>query len=103
MVDPRRPELHFPDPTGINPFDALSPDVAGWRRERLPELLAEAYFTLAPDWVCEVISKGTEKVDRNEKMPAYAREGVAHAWLVDPVKRTLEVYTPSPAGCGAMG
>jgi Uma2 family endonuclease len=90
------PELHFPDPTGATPFDALSPDVAGWRRERLPELPVEAYFTLPPDWVCEVISKSTEEVDRNEKMPAYAREGVAHAWLVDPVKRTLEAYTLLP-------
>jgi hypothetical protein len=87
------PELHFPDPTGANPFDAISPDIAGWRRERLPELPAEAFFTLAPDWVCEVISTSTEKIDRYEKMPAYAREGVPHAWLVDPIKRTMEVYT----------
>jgi Uma2 family endonuclease len=86
------PELHFPDPTGANPFDALSPDVAGWRRERLPELPEEAYFALPPDWICEVISKSTESEDRDEKMPAYAREGVKHAWLVDPIKRTLELY-----------
>jgi Uma2 family endonuclease len=90
------PELHFPDPTGANPFDALVPDIAGWRRERMPELPADAYFTLPPDWTCEVLSKGTEKVDREEKMPAYAREGVAHAWLVDPVKRMLEAYALLP-------
>jgi Uma2 family endonuclease len=90
------PELHFPDPTGANPFDAISPDVAGWRRERLPELPNEAYFTLAPDWICEVISGSTEKIDRQEKMPAYAREGVPHAWLVDPIKRTLEVHVLDP-------
>lgn len=86
------PELHFPDPTGKNPFDAMSPDVAGWRRERLPELPEEAYFTLPPDWICEVVSKSTEDEDRNKKMPAYAREGVRHAWLVEPIKRTLELY-----------
>jgi Uma2 family endonuclease len=90
------PELHFPDPTGANPFDALSPDVAGWRRERLPELPVEAFFTLAPDWICEVISKSTEAFDRDEKMPAYARELVRHAWLVDPVKQTLEAHTLLP-------
>ena len=56
------------------------------------ELPESAHFTLAPDWICEVLSTGTEKVDREEKMPIYAREGVPHAWLVDPIARTLEVY-----------
>jgi Uma2 family endonuclease len=86
------PELHVPDPTGANPFDAVVPDLAGWTRERMPELPDDAFFTLAPDWICEVLSKSTEDVDRNEKMPLYAREGVRHAWLVDPIKRTLEVF-----------
>jgi hypothetical protein len=86
------PELHFPDPTAANPFDALVPDVAGWRRERMPKLPKTAAFELAPDWVCEVLSKSTEDEDRDEKMPAYAREGVGHAWLVDPIERTLELY-----------
>jgi Uma2 family endonuclease len=39
-----------------------------------------------------VISKSTEREDREEKMPIYAREGVRHAWLVDPIQRTLELY-----------
>jgi Uma2 family endonuclease len=87
------PELHFPDPTEAGAIDALVPDLAGWRRERMPELPAEeAYFTLAPDWICEVLSKSTANVDRDDKMPVYAREGVRNAWLVDPIKRTLEVY-----------
>jgi Uma2 family endonuclease len=86
------PELHFPDPTEIGAIDALVPDLAGWRRERMPELPEEAYFSLAPDFVCEVLSRSTEDVDRNEKMPIYARQGVQHAWLIDPIKRTLEAY-----------
>ena len=49
-------------------------------------------FALAPDWVCEVVSPSTGRLDRTAKMPAYAREGVAHAWLVDPLQRTLEVF-----------
>jgi len=89
------PELHFPDPAPEEPGDieAVVPDLAGWRRTRLPELPETAYFELAPDWVCEVLSKSTEDVDRNEKMPIYAREGVAHAWIVDPIGRTLEAFT----------
>ncbi|WP_437898740.1 Uma2 family endonuclease [Sorangium sp. So ce124] len=86
------PELHFPDPHAPGEIDALVPDIAGWRRERMPELPETAYFTLAPDWICEVLSVSTEDVDRDEKMPIYAREGVRHAWLVDPIQRTLEVY-----------
>ena len=87
------PELRFPDPTQPGEFNTLVPDLAGWRRERMPVLPSTAYFTLAPDWVCEVISTSTETHDREVKMPIYAREGVPHAWLLDPVKRLLEVYT----------
>ena len=86
------PELHFPDPTAPEAIDALVPDLAGWRRERMPEVPDVAAFTLAPDWVCEVLSKSTEEHDREVKMPIYAREGVRHAWLVDPIAKTLEIY-----------
>jgi Uma2 family endonuclease len=80
------PELHpGPEP------DIVVPDLAGWRRERMPELPDVSYFVLAPDWGCEVLSESTEDFDRAEKVPLYAREGVAHIWLVDPVVRTLEV------------
>jgi Uma2 family endonuclease len=94
------PELHFPDPAPQCPGDieAVVPDIAGWRRARMPELPETAYFTLAPEWICEVLSKSTEDFDRNEKMPIYAREGVQHAWLVDPVARTVEVYTLTREG-----
>jgi len=79
------PELHFGD-------DVLVPDIAGWRRERMPALPNVVGFTLAPDWVCEVISTSTGRIDRSRKMRIYAREGVRHLWLVDPMPRTLEVY-----------
>ena len=92
------PELHFPDPTEAGAIDALVPDLAGWRRERMPVVPDVAAFTLAPDWICEVLSKSTEDVDREEKMPVYAREGVGHAWLVDPIAKTLEVYTLDARG-----
>lgn len=68
------------------------PDLAGWRRERLPEPPPTAALTLAPDWVCEVLSASTEALDRTRKMGSYAREGVKHLWLVDPRTRLLEMY-----------
>jgi Uma2 family endonuclease len=80
------PELHFAS-------DVLVPDLAGWRRARLPNVPAEAYLTLAPDWICEVLSTSTEALDRGKKLRIYAREGVAHAWLVDPLAHTLEVMS----------
>jgi Uma2 family endonuclease len=80
------PELHFGN-------DVLVPDLAGWRRERMPALVADlAYFTLAPDWVCEVISPGTARVDRVHKRRIYGEEGVGYLWFVDPIERTLEVF-----------
>ena len=79
------PEIHLSG-------DAYVPDIAGWRRERMPELPDTAHFDLAPDWVCEVLSPSTHRRDRMRKLPAYAREGVAWAWLVDPISRHVEVY-----------
>jgi Uma2 family endonuclease len=78
------PELHLGD-------DVLVPDLAGWRRSRMPTVPDTAYFTLAPDWICEVLSPHTARLDRQKKLAIYAREGVTHAWLLDPIERTLEV------------
>jgi Uma2 family endonuclease len=78
------PELHFSD-------DVVVPDLAGWRRTRLPTIPDAAYLTLAPDWACEVLSPATARMDRSRKLRIYAREGVGHLWLVDPHVRTLEV------------
>jgi len=69
----------------------LVPDLAGWRRSHMPNLPDGAFTTLAPDWVCEVISPSTASLDRVKKLAIYARAEVAHAWLVDPLARTLEV------------
>jgi Uma2 family endonuclease len=78
------PELHLAG-------DIIVPDLAGWRRERLPQLPDEAYVSVAPDWICEVLSPSTVAMDRVKKLTSYARERVSHAWFVDPLARTLEV------------
>jgi len=79
------PELHFGD-------DVLVPDIAGWRRGRMPTIPNAPYVTLAPDWVCEALSPSNTRLDRARKMPIYAREGVPYAWLIDPLAHTLEVF-----------
>ena len=90
------PELHFGE-------DVLVPDLGGWRRKRLPEPPDEAYFTLAPDWVCEILSPSTRKFDLEEKRPVYAREGVGHLWLVDPSARALEAFALGDDGWTPAG
>lgn len=84
------PELHL----GSKPH-ILVPDLAGWRRERLPTLPDTAWLELAPDWVCEVLSPSTASKDRILKMPIYRAEGVEWFWIVDPEHKTLEAYQSS--------
>jgi Uma2 family endonuclease len=79
------PELH------LGP-DILVPDLAGWRRERMPEAPKSAFFTLAPDWVCEVLSPSTARLDRGRKRDIYAREGIAFLWLVSTEEQQLEAF-----------
>ncbi|MBI4754186.1 MAG: Uma2 family endonuclease [Betaproteobacteria bacterium] len=79
------PEIHIG-------ADILVPDLAGWCRSRMPHLPQTAWFDLAPDWVCEILSPSTARDDRVEKLPIYGRWGVGHAWLVDPDLRILEAY-----------
>jgi Uma2 family endonuclease len=79
------PELHFGD-------DVLVPDLAGWRRTRMPEPPDEPFFTLPPDWVCEVLSPSTASFDREKKLPVYMREQVGHVWFIEPLTRTVEIF-----------
>ena len=79
------PELHLNQ-------DIVVPDLAGWRRERMRELPNEAHFTLVPDWVCEVLSPSTRKLDLGAKRAIYASEGVKFIWFVDPVAQSLEAF-----------
>jgi Uma2 family endonuclease len=78
------PELHLAGAVVV-------PDVAAWRRSRLPVLPDRPWLDVSPDWVCEVLSPSTERFDRTKKLRIYAEAGVAHAWLVKPTDRTIEV------------
>lgn len=79
------PELHLDEHTVV-------PDLAGWRRDRLPKLPETAYIETPPDWLCEVLSPSTQQADRTDKLAIYAAFGVRHCWYVDPLARTLEVF-----------
>ena len=79
------PELHLGD-------DILVPDLGGWRRETMPVYPDSAFFDIAPDWACEVLSPSTRRIDTTAKRDIYAREGVSYLWFVDPDARTLEAF-----------
>ncbi|MEF8794096.1 Uma2 family endonuclease [Thiohalorhabdus sp.] len=81
------PEVHF-----IRDSEILIPDLAGWRRERMPALPQDQRFEVVPDWVCEILSPASASKAREVKIPVYARYRVAHAWLVDPREQSLEAY-----------
>jgi Uma2 family endonuclease len=77
------PELHLGE-------NILVPDLAGWRRERMPQLPETAQFELAPDWVCQLLSPATARADRI--LPSYAAAAIDHCWLIDPDGRLLGAY-----------
>ena len=79
------PEITFGEHTMV-------PDVAGWKAERFLWEEDQNPISVAPDWVCEVLSQGTFRLDRVKKMAKYAEHNVSHLWLIDPEHTTLEVY-----------
>jgi len=81
------PEVHF-----VRDTELAVPDLAGWRRERMPAVPDGHRFEVVPDWVCEILSPATQRRDRAVKLPLYGRYGVPYAWLVDPDAHTLEAY-----------
>ena len=83
------PEIHL----GSDP-DIVVPDLGGWREGRLVdrEDVDEPFIAVVPDWVCEILSPGTQRIDRMKKVPIYAREKVGHVWLVDSREMTVEVF-----------
>ncbi len=94
LIEPELRLGHLPD--------IVVPDLAGWHRDRLPEEVFTdddiVRIAIAPDWVCEVLSPSTAKIDRTDKLEIYLREGVGHAWLVDPAAHILEIFRATPEG-----
>jgi Uma2 family endonuclease len=74
----------------LDVHEIVRPDVAGWRRERLPSPWGKRPIDVVPDWICEVLSPSNEAHDRVKKRRLYAASGVSFYWMVDPAERTLE-------------
>jgi Uma2 family endonuclease len=87
----------------LGPQDIVAPDLAGWRRERMPEFPETRPVTVVPDWLCEVLSPTSGSRDRVRKAALYLRSGVPYYWLVDPEARTLEAYAAREAAWMRLG
>ena len=85
------PQVHLAE-------QVVVPDLAGWKKERLPSLPDKNYFDVAPDWVCEVLSPSTARHDRVTKMGLYSQFKISCYWLIDPAAKTLEVLELSESG-----
>lgn len=72
--------------------NTVVPDLSGWRRQRFPVEEETNSISVAPDWVCEILSPSTYRLDKTKKMPIYADHGVGYLWLMDPVAMTLDVF-----------
>ncbi len=68
-----------------------SHDLAGWRKERMPER-PSGDIELAPDWVCEIVSPGHERKDTLTLFLLLQRHRVPFYWLIWPEDRTLVAY-----------
>ena len=90
------PELH------LEPH-VLVPDLAGWRRERMPSLPTTSWFELPPDWICEVLSPSTAIIDRTQKQEIYRQQGIPWLWFVDTTTHTIEVLQNAEGGWFVAG
>lgn len=87
----------------FGPHDIVSPDLVGWRRDRVPAFPDEQPISIRPDWICEVLSPRTASRDRTSKSDLYLRSGVPDYWLVDPAARILEAFELEEGGWLRLG
>ena len=78
--------------------NGFRPDIAGWRRERVPEMPKTRPVRVRPDWICEIVSESNATTDTIKKLRRYHQAGVPHYWLLDPATRTLAVYRHAAEG-----
>lgn len=68
------------------------PDIVWYSTEKAAEIHGSLMRFCAPDFIIEVLSPSTEKVDRGVKMEDYALNGVSEYWIIDPENRAIEQY-----------
>jgi Uma2 family endonuclease len=87
----------------LDAHNIVAPDIAGWRRERMPVFTDERPIAVRPDWICEVVSPSNRRRDRGPKADLYQRVGVPHYWILDSEERTLEAFENRSAAWVRLG
>ncbi|MFW6239661.1 MAG: Uma2 family endonuclease [Thermodesulfobacteriota bacterium] len=82
------------EPELLTGKNILVSDLAGWKKERLPNLPGTNWIEVSPDWVCEVLSPSTVQIDKTKKKAHLCQPCVRHVWLIDPIAKTLDVFKP---------
>jgi Uma2 family endonuclease len=72
-------------------YDVRRPDIYFFGKERI-ELIIDGPIRHPPDLAVEVVSPGSERVDRIDKFEAYRAFGVPHYWIIDPQRRTAKAF-----------
>jgi Uma2 family endonuclease len=68
----------------LSEYQTVRPDLAGWRRDRMPERPTGYPIHLRPDWICEIHLKGdARRRDTLQKRRIYAEHNIPHYWLLD--------------------
>jgi Uma2 family endonuclease len=87
----------------LGPRNVFLPDLAGWRRTRMPTVPDVTYCELAPDWVCEVMSSSTRPFDLGKKREVYATARVRHWWFIEPTIQTVSIFELVGSGYQLIG
>ncbi|MGJ4752082.1 Uma2 family endonuclease [Leptospira kmetyi] len=61
-------------------------------------LIGEKRIEGAPDWVAEILSEGNAYHDLKTKKKLYEKHGVSEYWIVDPMERSVEVFSNGESG-----
>jgi Uma2 family endonuclease len=77
--------------TRLDEFNTRRPDLIFVSAKR-SKMIGEKALMGVPDLCVEVISPGSERIDREEKFGLFESRGVKHYWIFDPVRRTAEAY-----------
>ena len=81
----------------FDPANTFRPDVAGWRRDRVPEAPRGMPVTVRPDWICEILSTNRSN-NLVKKKRVYHQCQVPQTWIIDPAEETLSVHRWGPDG-----
>ncbi len=81
----------------LNQYNTRIPDVGYITAERAQKQDDDRYLQGAPDLAIEVVSPSNTDVEMQQRAGEYLSSGAQLVWIVDPARRTTDVYRPGGA------